>query len=261
MKLSIITTVYNAEADIRETVESVLNQGIIDLEYIVTDGGSTDKTLNILDDYPEVTVFSESDKGIYDGMNKGISKASGDLIGILNAADRYASGALSSVIEAAVSNTDAGVFHGRMNWIKDGAFAMEVGSPVSERKGMHRMPVCHPTTFIRRSVYEEFGLFDDSYKIAADHKLLRNLLANNVGFYFIDQVIAEMEGGGASAVHRKVKRDEVLRTLSGLNAPLSDKAHVWYSYFLLVARDVAVSRGFAFDAFKPLFRKLKVLKK
>jgi len=239
MKITIITTVFNAKEDIRRTIESVLSAEEVDLEYIITDGGSNDGTLDVIADYPEVQVYSEPDKGIYDGMNKGIRKATGEVIGLLNAADEYTPTALAVVAAAAEENPECGVFHGRMQWVVDGQVMSETGQAVSVKPKRHLMPVCHPTTFIRREVYEKYGLFDDSYKIAADHKLIHYLHTEGVKFQFIDQVLARMEGGGASGQHRKVKSEEVLRTMKEYEVSAKDRLKVKLGYYLFTLKDLA----------------------
>jgi len=239
LKISIITTVYNGEGDIKRTIESVLNQNGVELEYIITDGNSTDKTLDVIARYPEIQVHSEPDNGIYDGMNKGIRLATGDLVGILNAADEYMPEALEAVIEAATAHPECSVFHGRMQWVVDEEVKSEVGQAVPISPKPHLMPICHPTTFIRRETYERYGMFDDSYKIAADHKLIHTLHREGVKFHFIDRVLARMEGGGASAQHRKIKCDEVIRTIKSLKGnhyPSIVKAKLNYHLFSLKDR-------------------------
>src|SRR4051812_33819047 len=91
MKVSIITVAYNSQATISDTIKSVINQTYKDIEYIIIDGASTDKTLSIVESYKDKisTIVSEPDSGIFDGMNKGIQYATGDLIGILNSDDYY----------------------------------------------------------------------------------------------------------------------------------------------------------------------------
>ncbi len=259
MKFSIITTVYNAKDDIRRTIESVLSQQGVEIEYIITDGGSTDGTLDIIAEYPDVTVYSEPDKGIYDGMNKGVRKATGEIVGILNAADTYKPDALLRVKEAVEANPTAEVFHGKMYWVMDGEVTSEAGKKIPAGLALYRMPVCHPTTFLRKETYDKRGLFDDTYKIAADHKMMRGLIRDGVEFCFIEEVIAEMEGGGASGQHRKTKRDEVLRTLKDHDSPKSDVFHTWYKYGLLTLRDRVKDTNLPLDGLKPLFRKFKGL--
>ena len=239
MRISIITTVYNAADDIRVTIDSVLSQTGVDIEYIITDGGSTDGTLDIIKEYPEIILKSESDNGIYDGMNKGIAMATGDIIGILNAADIYEPEALSRVIQAAVSHPECGVFHGKMLWFVDGEVTAQVGQAMPETPKKNLMPVCHPTTFIRRETYEKYGSFDDSYKIAADHKLIHFLHSEGVKFHFIESVIARMEGGGASGQYRKIKCDEVLRTMMDYDVSYKEKAKVKLGYYLFTLKDKA----------------------
>ena len=259
MKISIITTVYNAEEYIRGTIESVLSQSGVDIEYIITDGGSTDKTTKIAGEYSQVILKSEPDKGIYDGMNNGIREATGDIIGILNAGDLYSDGSLTIIKQAALDYLDCGVFHGRLTWTRNGQELLTVGQKVLKSSlKLSEMPVCHPTTFIRRAVYEKYGIFDPSYKIAADHKLIHLLIKEGVKFHFIDEVIAYMESDGASAIHRAIKRDEVLKTIRDHDGGKVDIMRVWYEYYLKVTRDKALECKWLPHRFiRPLYRKIR----
>ncbi len=91
MKISVITVCYNSEATVEQTIQSVLAQSHTDIEYIVVDGASTDRTLEIINKYKDQisVVISEKDKGIYDAMNKGLARVTGDVVGILNSDDLY----------------------------------------------------------------------------------------------------------------------------------------------------------------------------
>jgi len=256
MKFSIITTVFNAVDDIEKTIKSVLSQNEVDLEYIITDGGSTDGTLDVINQYSQIKLYSEADKGIYDGMNKGIMKSTGDVIGILNAADIYEIGSLKKVREAMMEDLCPDIVHGRMMWTnKKGEKLQVVGSRIKNSPELHTMPVCHPTTFIKKSVYDECGLFDINYKIAADHHLIHKLINKDKSFFFIDEILSIMEAGGASAIHRKSKRDEVLRTIKELDGTNKDIMRTWYEYYLKSVRDLGLKYNFnAIPYLKSIYR-------
>src|SRR6266487_5259453 len=105
-RISVVTPTFNSRHTLRETVESVLQQNYPNYEHIVMDGGSTDGTLDILREYPHLNWVSEKDNGHYDAMNRGIRKATGEVVNILNSDDCYRSGALHAVGSAFAANPD-----------------------------------------------------------------------------------------------------------------------------------------------------------
>src|SRR5688572_28993516 len=111
-KISVITPCFNSIGTLRETFESVAAQRYPNLEHLVIDGGSTDGTVELLKHTPGITWLSEKDTGIYDAMNKGIRRATGDIIGILNSDDRYSQGALMKVAQAFAAHPDWGALFG-----------------------------------------------------------------------------------------------------------------------------------------------------
>lgn len=225
MKVSVITTVYNAAEVIEATLCSVLEgQGEIDLEYIVTDGGSDDNTAKIVARYPEVEFYSEPDEGIYDGMNKGIKKASGDVIAILNAGDLLLPGILQKVLQIAENHPEVGVFHGGMIWTEKGVPVREVISQaIHGIPDLNEMPVCHPASFVRKDVYEKFGVFDKRYKIAADHHFIHRTLRAGVKYQYLPFFCTYMDNGGVSSAHRSTIRDEVIQTIEELGESDAEK--------------------------------------
>ena len=203
MKISIITIAYNSEETIEDTILSVINQTYNDIEYIVVDGGSTDKTLEIIEKYKNQIdiVISEPDKGIYDAMNKGVRTANGELVGILNSDDFYAN---SSVIENISKNikgydsiyadlvyvdrvdTNKIIRYWKSGVYKKGAFL----------KGW--MPP-HPTFFLRKKIYDRFGTYNLALKSADDYELmLRVLHKENISTTYYPEIITKMRVGGQS---------------------------------------------------------------
>jgi len=194
---SIITVCYNAAETLERTVESVLNQGFTYYEYIIIDGNSTDGTQEILDRYRGRIdqIISEPDDGIYDAMNKGISLAKGQLIGIINSDDWYQPDALETVNEAWQKSGKQTVFHGLCRYFDDG----EEGKILSYHHSiLPRANIAHPTCFIPKSLYEEIGMYDLQYKIAADYELLLRYYLKGVTFERLDKIIANFSSGGIS---------------------------------------------------------------
>jgi glycosyltransferase involved in cell wall biosynthesis len=118
-KVSLITITYNAESTIGRCIESVIAQNCKNLEYIIIDGGSTDNTLQIIDRYKNYIdiLVSEPDKGVYDAMNKGILRATGDIIGTLNADDFFAGGDILNTVATAFAQQNADILYGDLDYM------------------------------------------------------------------------------------------------------------------------------------------------
>ncbi len=205
MKVSIITIAYNSAETIEDTIRSVVGQDYANIEYIVVDGGSTDSTLDIIKKYEaRISQFiSEPDRGIYDAMNKGVKMATGELVGILNSDDIYANNQVISDIVKALGERDSIyadlVYVDRENtekitrkWISG---AYHQGCFL---KGW--MPP-HPTFFLRKSIYDKFGLYNLELKSAADYELmLRMLHKHKISTTYLNKIITKMRVGGQSNV-------------------------------------------------------------
>jgi len=204
MKISIITPALNSEKVIKDCVESVREQSYSNIEHILVDGGSVDGTVaEARKISTDLRIISERDNGIYDALNKGIKMASGDIIGILHSDDFYASkDIIESVIEL-FQNNDINSCYGDLCYIaksnpekiirywKSGDFNIK-----NFKKGW--MPP-HPTFFVRKEVYDKYGLFDLSYKISADYELMtRFLYKHSISVGYIERVMVNMRVGGKS---------------------------------------------------------------
>ena len=203
MKVSIITIAYNSAETIEDTINSIVTQNYSNLEYIIIDGGSTDKTLSIVDKFKDsiTTIVSEPDKGIYDAMNKGVQNATGDIVGILNSDDIYADNKVVSRIVEAIGNKDSIyadlVYVDRDNTDK----VTRYWKSGKYRKGIFKsgwMPP-HPTFFIKKSCYNQYGTYNLQLKSAADYELmLRMLHKHNISVAYLPVVITKMRVGGQS---------------------------------------------------------------
>jgi glycosyltransferase involved in cell wall biosynthesis len=205
MKVTIITVCKNSEATIEDTILSVISQDYQNIEYIIIDARSTDRTLEIINKFRDkISVFiSETDAGIYHAINKGIGLATGDIIGNLNADDFYSQPSVISMVVNTFRNKNAEAVYGDLHYIaknnpkkivrnwksgayKDGLFL----------KGW--MPP-HPTFFVKSSVYAEFGTFNTQLKSAADYEImLRFIHKYKIKIAYLPQVLVKMRVGGKS---------------------------------------------------------------
>ena len=199
--ISIITVSYNAVKTIEQTILSVLNQTYHNIEYIIIDGGSTDGTIDIIKKYQDRISYwvSEPDKGIYDAMNKGIAKANGELIGIINADDWYELDAVQNIVSQYNGNQFT-IYHGGLNIVKNGAIFYTNRAPVDTKKLKKGMIINHPATFVPKKIYKEIGGFSTSYKIASDYDFILRAYMKGVRFKPIDTIIANFRTGGTSGV-------------------------------------------------------------
>lgn len=194
--VTIITIVFNGEKYIEKTILSVLNQTYSNIEYIIIDGGSKDSTIDIIKKHEKKIDYwiSESDKGIADAFNKGISRATGEIIGIINADDWYELNTVSLIIEA-LNNGD--VIYGNLQCWKNNK--KDYLYMADHHFLKYEMSINHPTVFVKKKIYEKFGMFSADYKIAMDYEFFLRLLCNDVKFYYLNQVLANMRLEGISS--------------------------------------------------------------
>ena len=205
MKISIITACFNSEKTILKTIESVLSQGYSDIEYIVIDGNSSDRTMDIIRSFGKAIdiVLSEPDTGIYDAYNKGLKLATGDIIGILNSDDYFISNQiLSNISNQFNKDPKLDAFFSGVQFIskysgKITRIIPAVGfSPWKMYLGL--MPP-HPGAYICREVYEKIGYFDTSFNITGDFEFfVRIFLKHNIYYKKTDKIIVNMSLGGVS---------------------------------------------------------------
>lgn len=202
--VSIITVCWNSEKYIRDTIESVLNQTYKNIQYIIIDGKSTDKTLSIIDEYKErfgdrLTLVSEKDSGIYNAMNKGLALVKGELVGIINSDDYYELDAVEKMVEQYKLH-GSGVYYGYCKVIKnDKEFTVERRNA----EYLQEAQINHPTCFVSDKIYREYGMFNEKYKIVADYELLLRFKEKKVSFYSVDSIISNFRLGGISSGTRK----------------------------------------------------------
>ena len=186
MKVSIITSCFNREATIKDAIESVISQNYPDIEYIVIDGASNDKSIEIIKQYQQhiAKFISEKDKGMYEAINKGIKQATGDIIGLVHSDDfLYSKDTITHIVQQ-FERTGADLIYGNglfvdfyntnkiiRNW-KSGVY--------SKKKIRYGWLPLHPTVYIKKDCFQQLGLYDESFKIAADSDLLIRYLRPDV---------------------------------------------------------------------------------
>ncbi len=197
-------------------MESVLSQTYTDWEYIVVDGGSKDGTVDLIREYEprfggKLKWTSEPDKGIYDAMNKGIQKSTGDVVGILNSDDYYTSTDALSTIASALSDEKLDAVYGDIHFIREGEpdkvvryYSSRLFKPFWLRFGF--MPA-HPSFYVRRSVYQKVGLYDTSYKIGSDFEMMVRLFRKqHIRCQYLAKDFVTMRTGGMSTKNIKSRR-------------------------------------------------------
>lgn len=221
MRISVITAAWNSGATLRDTMESVLAQSYSDVEHIIVDGGSTDSTLDIVRELEpryggRLKWISERDKGIYDAMNKGIAMATGDVVGILNSDDFFTSGDVLAQVADAMADDGIDAVYGDIHFVDDGDLTRCVRyySSRSFARWQMRFGIqpAHPSFYCRRGVYERFGAFDISFRIAADFEnMLRLIYKRRIVTRYLPVDFVTMRTGGAStsglSSHKRIMRD------------------------------------------------------
>lgn len=207
MKVSIITSCFNRESTIGQTIESVLAQDYPDIEYLIIDGASCDNSLSVIKHYKNekriAKILSEPDSGMYEAINKGIRLASGDIVGLLHSDDFFYNTHVISDIVRIFNETGADFVYGNGLYVDAEHTDRVVRNWVSGR--YHRWKVrlgwlpLHPTVYIRREVMRRCGLYDESYKIASDSDfLVRYLYENNLHVEYLNKYFVKMRMGGLS---------------------------------------------------------------
>lgn len=203
MKISVITVAYNSASTIADTVLSVIRQTHTDLEHLVIDGQSTDVTVEVVQAHrhPRLLLSSEPDQGIYDAMNKGLRRATGELIGFLNADDFYADDEVLARVAHAFADPDVEACYGDLVYVtENNRRVVRYWKSRAYVPGGFARGWCpaHPTFYIRRSALERMGLFDLTYRLAADTEFMMRYLEKGVRSVYIPHIQVRMRLGGAT---------------------------------------------------------------
>lgn len=218
MKISVVTATWNSGKTLQDTIDSLLRQSYTDVEHVIKDGGSTDNTIYVIkkneEYYSEKKIIwvSERDGGIYDAMNKGVEMATGDVIGILNSDDFYTSDdVLSRVAKEFEAHPELEAVYGDIHFVKpeDLGKCTRYYSSKSFRPWMLRfgfMPA-HPSFYVRREVYEKYGLYDLQFRTSSDFEWMVRLFAkHHIRTKYLPMDFVTMRDGGESTAGMEAKR-------------------------------------------------------
>ena len=248
--ISIITISYNSEKTIEKTLKSVLMQSYRPLEYVLVDGGSKDSTVELIEKYIPlfsekgiaINFISEPDNGISDAFNKGIQRATGEIVGIINSDDMLELNILEEII--ACFEDDIGVVCGDCMWVdavKNTKYIRK--SKMNLNRLKYDMVLMHPTCFVRKALYERYGVFDTELKYCMDKDLMARFYRNNVKFRYLPKVIAVMSAGGVSDTNYKKVFDEGV-TIAKRNGVSHIVAIMYKNYKILRINLIRLIRGF-----------------
>lgn len=207
MKVSIITACYNSADTIQDCVRSVMAQDYPNLEYLVIDGHSRDQTLNLVEDAIQgaahVKVLSEPDRGIYDALNKGLVRATGDLVGFVHSDDLLAHAGVVSRMASLLNENECDGVYSDLVYVRpentENVVRYWKSRPFAPSLVHQGWMPAHPTFYLKREVYEKHGYFDLSFRIAADYDfMLRVLRDTDLRFGYLPEVTVKMRTGGAS---------------------------------------------------------------
>lgn len=205
MKISIVTVTFNSARTLRDTLKSIESQDFENIEILLIDGISKDSTLEIASEFKhlDIKIVSEPDQGLYDAMNKGISLATGDVVGILNSDDFYTDHSILSSVMNGFEDASVDAVYGDLNYV-----SAEKTEKITRRwrsgdydfkRFLNGWMPPHPTFFLRKKYYHEFGNFDLEFKRSADYELmLRMLYKHQLKAKYIPSVFVHMRTGGAS---------------------------------------------------------------
>lgn len=228
IKITLITVCFNSENTISETFDSVLIQDYGNYEYLIIDGGSKDRTLDIIKTYEKkfngrMRFISEKDKGLYDAMNKGINLSSGNVIGFLNADDKFARKNILSEINSFFEKTKCDGVYGDLLFLDNRTMSIPLRKVIAgEYSNKPGWQPPFPTLYLKKEIYKTIGVYNLKYKIAADYDFTIRLIKSNYNLSYIKDYLVFMRTGGISTKGLKGYKEnfnESLQVLKDNNIP------------------------------------------
>lgn len=204
MLVTVITVSYNSASTIKNTLQSVASQTYPFIEHIIIDNNSTDGTISIAKQFSNIKkIISEPDNGIYDAMNKGIKISSGEVISILNSDDVFENNNVVEDVVNAFNSSDVLIVYGNLSYVSKinnqkivRKWKSSAYKPNAFLYGWHPP---HPTLFIKKKVYDEYGLFDTTLSISADFELMLRFIERfRIKTLYLNKFFVRMQLGGAS---------------------------------------------------------------
>ena len=230
-KISIITINYNNAEGLARTMKSVIDQDYCNIDYIVIDGGSTDASQAIIDQYPADVSYtvSEKDEGVYDAQNKGLAKATGDYVLVLNAGDELADPLVLQRIFS--QQQEADIVYGNMVIVHPDGRRENGYMPSSiDMNHMMRDTLWHPVSFVKHSFLEKIGLYDTSYKIVADYDwFLRAIFKYGATLHYVNTPVAVFYLGGLSSLPENSEKIRLERLRSQSAVFGAERANAWHA--------------------------------
>jgi glycosyltransferase involved in cell wall biosynthesis len=242
IRISVITVSYNSAKTISDTLDAVAMQTHADVEHLVIDGASKDGTVEIVYGHanPQIRLISEPDTGIYEAMNKGFSQATGEVVGFLNSDDFYVDDAVLTKVSNAFQDPTVDACYADLVYVtRENNRVVRFWKSKPFRKGDFAKGWCpaHPTFFVRKSVIERLGFFDQSYKLAADVEFMMRYLERwEIRAAYIPHVFVHMRLGGVTNKSTKnimLQNKEIFAALRKNGVPFSK---VWFATFKVVSR-------------------------
>ena len=244
MKFSIITVTYNAEATIERTLQSVAQQTHPDIEHLIIDGASKDKTLEIAHLYPHTLVVSEPDKGLYDAMNKGLQRATGDFLCFLNAGDQlHSKDTLAHIASSVSDGSPIGVLYGDTHIVdNEGHFLrnrrLTPPEHLTWKSFKEGMLVCHQAFYINRSIALPYDL---QYRFSADFdwciRCMKEGEQRGMQNLYIHEPLADYLAEGMTTANHQASLKERFKIMAkhyGLLPTIGQ--HIWFIFRVLVKK-------------------------
>ncbi|MCU7951345.1 MAG: glycosyltransferase [gamma proteobacterium symbiont of Bathyaustriella thionipta] len=233
--ISVVIPVLNNKNQLAFCLNSILSQPDLSVEIVVIDGGSSDGTLSIIEEYANHIAYSESgqDSGIADAFNRGINNATGEIIAILNSDDYWARNTTRNIIDAYHESPDSDIYYGELRFFNEEPDDSYVIKP-DIKKMKYRMNIFHPAMFIKREAYEKVGLYRLDYQYAMDSEWCHRAIKMGLNFHYIPHVLANMRLGGVSDREFKNSLMEYRNSLLESGLTTSIEAWIYYYYFLFM---------------------------